>query len=403
MIKFDFSTYNKIESLDKYGEILKNLNNYFSKHDNHMGWSKTELLFDEDKIFKIKEKALFIKENCDVFLVVGIGGSFMGIKAIIDSLKPYFIQTTKPKVVFVGNSLSSEYLSELLAIIEKKEIIINVISKSGNTLEVLTAFDVLLSKMKEKYTEEELRERIIVTTDASINNELYNQAKNEQFEIIDTFKNIGGRFSVFTESGLLPFCVADIDIDKLINGVKEAMKDYDNPARYAIIRDIMINKGYHVEAFTVYEPKLGFFVEWLKQLYGESLGKAGKGALPYGVINTRDLHSIGQYIQEGKKIIFETVFVSNTVKNDIFSERFKKNISEINNIAYKSVAKAHFNDGINSSIFELDELNEFNIGYLFQFFMISVTISGLIENNDEVFTQSGVEKYKSILNTLLKE
>ncbi len=403
MIKFDFSTYNKIDDFSRYNEKLINLKAYLANHDEQMGWAKPELLFNEDKIFKIKEKALFIKENCDVFLVVGIGGSFMGTKAIIDALRPYFIQTVKPKVVFVGNSLSSEYLSELLTIIENKEVIINVISKSGNTLEVLTTYDILLSKMKEKYNDEELKKRIIITTEPSMGNTLFNESKEKGFEIIETFKNIGGRFSVFTESGLLPICVADIDINGIINGAKEALKDYNNPARYAIIRDIMINKGFIVEAFTAYEPKLAYFIEWLKQLYGESLGKKGKGALPYGVINTRDLHSLGQYIQEGPKIIFETLFVFDGSKYGIYSERYQKNLSEINNIAYQAVARAHFEDGVNSSIFEMDELNEFNIGYLFQFFMISVTISGFIEENDEVFTQDGVEKYKNILNGMLKK
>ncbi len=404
MIKFDFSTFNKIDDFSKYSNKLINLNEYFEKHKDLMGWYPIDTLCNEDKIFKIKEKALFIKENCDIFLVVGIGGSYMGSQAVIDALKPYnYNDSIKPKVIFVGTSLSTEYINYIIELIKEKSIIMNVISKSGNTLEVLAIYDILLSKMKEKYNDEELKKRIIVTTEVSISNTLYTESKEHGYDIIDTFDNIGGRFSIFTESGLLPICVSGISIENLISGAKDSMKDINNQARYSIVRDIMINKGKIVEAFTTYEPKLYYFIEWLKQLYGESLGKNNKGALPIGVVNTRDLHSLGQYIQEGPKMIFETVLVSTNSNNNIFVERYAKNLSELNNIAYKAVARAHFEDGIYSSIFEMDELNEYNIGYLLQFFMISVTISGLIEDNDEVFTQSGVEKYKNILKGMLNK
>lgn len=401
MIRFDFSTYNNVSDISKYREKLKNIENFFSKHKESMGWFDINNLCNEDKLFKIREKALYIKENSDILLVVGIGGSYMGSQAVIDALSPYIIKESK--VIFVGTSLSTDYLNEILKLIETKSVIMNVISKSGNTLEVLATYDVLLSKMKSKYNEEELKKRVIITTEPSINNTLYNDAKKDGFEIIETFKNIGGRFSVFTEAGLLPISVSGINIDNLINGAKEAMDDFNDEARYAIIRDIMIDKGKLVEAYIAYEPKLNYFLEWLKQLYAESLGKEESGVLPISLINTRDLHSMGQYIQDGPKIIFETLIIINNNKDNIYLERYRKNLSEINEIAYKAVSKAHFDGEINSSIIELTELNEANIGYLLQYFMVSVTISGLLENNDEVFTQNGVEAYKKVLNNMLKD
>ena len=404
MIKFDFVTYNKIEDYKKNGVKLKGVKEFFEKHKDMMGWYDIDNLCNDDKIFKIKEKALYIKENCDLFLVVGIGGSYMGSQALIDALNPYYKnETQKPQVMFVGNSLSNDYINYVLNLMDEKEVIINVISKSGNTLEILTTYDILLSKMKEKYKEDELKQRVIITTEVSINNTLYKEAKEKEFDVIDTFKNIGGRFSVFTESGLLPVCVSGINIENIINGAKEAMQDINNQARYALIRDIMIDNGKQIEAYTSYEPKLYYFLEWLKQLYAESLGKNNKGILPISIINTRDLHSMGQYIQEAPKIIFETLFVIKNNRNNIYIERYRKNLSEINDIAYKAVSKAHYDDNIFSNLFELDELNESNMGYLMQFFMVSVAMSGLLEDNEEVFTQNGVEKYKSILNSMLKE
>lgn len=401
MIRFDFTTYNNVSDISKYREKLKNIEDFFSKHKESMGWFDINSLCNEDKLFKIREKALYIKESSDILLVVGIGGSYMGSQAVIDALSPYIIKESR--VIFVGTSLSTDYLNEILKLIETKSVIMNVISKSGNTLEVLATYDVILSKMKSKYNEEELKKRVIITTEPSINNTLYNDAKKEGFEIIETFKNIGGRFSVFTEAGLLPISVAGINIDNLINGAKEAMDDFNDEARYAIIRDVMIDKGKLVEAYTAYEPKLNYFLEWLKQLYAESLGKEESGVLPISLINTRDLHSMGQYIQDGPKIIFETLIIINNTKDNIYLERYRKNLSEINEIAYKAVSKAHFDGEINSSIIELTELNEANIGYLLQYFMVSVTISGLLENNDEVFTQNGVEAYKNVLNNMLKD
>ncbi|MDD3995837.1 MAG: hypothetical protein PHC42_04000 [Bacilli bacterium] len=197
----------------------------------------------------------------------------MGSQALIDALNPYYKnETQKPQVMFVGNSLSNDYINYVLNLMDEKEVIINVISKSGNTLEILTTYDILLSKMKEKYKEDELKQRVIITTEVSINNTLYKEAKEKGFDVIDTFKNIGGRFSVFTESGLLPVCVSGINIENIINGAKEAMQDINNQARYALIRDIMIDNGKQIEAYTSYEPKLYYFLEWLKQLYAESLG-----------------------------------------------------------------------------------------------------------------------------------
>lgn len=401
MIRFDFSTYNRVSDISIYREKLKGINNFFDKHKENMGWFDLDKLCNEDKLFKIKEKALYIKENSDILLVVGIGGSYMGSKAVIEALNPYIIK--EPRVLFVGNSLSTEYLNEVLQLIDSKSIVMNVISKSGNTLEVLATYDILLSKMKTKYTDEELKSRVIITTEPSINNTLYNEAKSKGFEIIETFKNIGGRFSVFTEGGLLPMVVSNINIDNFVHGAKEAMKDFNDEARYAIIRDIMVNNGKLIEAYTTYEPKLSYFLEWLKQLYAESLGKNERGVLPISIVNTRDLHSMEQYIQDGPKIIYETLFIIQNTKDSIYIPRYKKNLSEINDIAYKAVSKAHFDGEVNSSIIELTELNEANMGYLMQFFMVSVTISGLLENNDDIFTQDGVEAYKNILNNMLKE
>ncbi len=398
MISFDFKTYSDItdEEIATYDPKIKELSNYFKTHQNMMGWAYPKNLKKQELIDEIKKTSLQIKNNCDAFLVVGIGGSYLGSLAVIESLSPYFYnEQKKPEIYFLGTSLSSEYLIELKELIKNKDIIVNYISKSGTTFETRVVFDLILDIMKEKYSSEELKERIILTGGNG-------KANAEGYKTFDIPNDIGGRYSVFTPVGLLPIAVAGINIEELLDGAIESQKTVNNQIKYAIIRDILYKKGTMVEAFVAYEPKLDALTEWLKQLYSESLGKDGKGTLPIGIINTRDLHSMGQFIQDGSHILFETVINILEVEKDIEVDEYKKSLNEINNIASKATSIAHFKDGVINNIINVDKLTTFNLGYILQFFMISCAVNGHLSDVD-AFNQEGVEKYKETMKKILAE
>ena len=317
--------------------------------------------------------------------------------------------TFKEKIKGFGPAMMSELLcyinpneyNEVFEYIKDKEIAVNVISKSGTTLEPSIAFDLMMKLMSEKYNDEELKKRVIVTTDKETGTlrELVNEKGYQSF-VVPTI--VGGRYSVFTPVGLLPIAVAGIDIEKLLLGVKDAMQnDLDVAAEYAIVRDIMYGKGKYIESFTIYDEKLMYFAEWLKQLFAESHGKEEKGILPISNINTRDLHSMGQYLQEGKNIIFETVI---GVKDNayIYIDKYKRDLNQINNIALDKVCEAHNNGYTPSSIIWLEKLTEQNLGELMQFFMFATIIGGyLLDINP--FDQPGVQEYKKLITEGLKE
>lgn len=403
MLNFDFETYNNKfidkQLLDLYRGKVKKIKEKFSNEE--LGhWTKLDTYISKEEFTNIKKTATSIREIADVFIVIGIGGSYMGSEAIIKALTPTY-KKDKPEIIFLGKNINPNEYNEVFEYIKDKEIAINVISKSGTTLEPSIAFDLMMKIMLEKYNEEELKKRVIVTTDAETGTlrELVNEKGYQSF-VVPTI--VGGRYSVFTPVGLLPIAVAGIDIEKLLLGVKDAMqKDLDIAAEYAIIRDIMYSKGKFIESYTIYDEKLMYFTEWLKQLFAESHGKEEKGILPISNINTRDLHSMGQYLQEGKNIIFETVI---GIKNNsyIYIDKYQRDLNQINNIALEKVCEAHNNGYTPSSIIWLDNLTEQNLGELMQFFMFATIIGGyLLDINP--FDQPGVQEYKKLITEGLKE
>ena len=389
-MRFDYETYMKKINYEKYTKDIEGINDNLVT-DSMTDWYNIEKCITKEELNEIKETANFVRKNCDVFLVIGIGGSFLGAKSVIEALTNYF-EKTKPEVIFVGTSLSSDYLHELYEHIKDKEVMINLISKSGSTLEPNLAFEYLMDKMEKKYSKEELSKRIIITTDR-YESKLLDLALEKDYRRFSVPTQIGGRYSVLTPVGLLPIAVAGLDIDKLLVGARKC--DKDEAIKYAIIRNELYSQGYYIESFTIYEEKMLYFTEWLKQLFAETQGKDNKGILPISVLNTRDLHSLGQYYQEGKRIIFETVI--NIVKErKNIKTNYGKSLNDINNIACDAVAKAHYNGGVYSNIIELDELNEETIGYLIYFFELSAAIGGYLLHVNP-FDQPGVSEYKRIM------
>ena len=381
MVKFDFDTYNDIDSTYDVEALYQQ----FIKEHPNVSWYQ----LDTD-IVKIKELAHTIREKADVFVVVGIGGSFLGAKAVIDALRPYF-NKPKPEIIFAGTDLSSDYLNDLLKYISNKEVYINVISKTGMTLESLVSFSVLLDFMKEKYPD--YQERIMVTT-SDTDGKLYALASNESLRVLPISGDIIGRYSVLTPVGLLPIAVAGIDIDALVRGAKKVKDDPKAVYDYVRVRKFMREEGRIIESFNVYEPKLDYFTEWLKQLFAESQGKNNNGTLPISTVNTRDLHSLGQYFQEGKPIIFSTTIYADS-KLDIDIKAYHKSMAEINKIAMESVASAHY-PHTKTNLITLDEINEVNIGYLIFFFEMAAMLGSYVLGVD-YDDQPGVNRYKEIL------
>lgn len=395
MIEFNFKNINKIIDVNLYKE-------YLTSHKDMTGWVDLPSLFNNELVGDIRATADYIRNNCDVLLNIGIGGNYLGTMAVIESLKLYFYNDNiKPEIYFLGTSLSSDYYHDLIEKIKDKDIIINVMSKSGSTFETMLFYKLIMKIMKEKYSEEELKRRIIIITNDKKEYFLEESKKNgfKTFYIPDS---IGGRYSVFTPAGLLPIAVSGINIDEIYRGALDANKDITKQIEYAITRKEMLDNNKFIEAFISYEQKLSYLLEWLKQLYAESLGKNNNGILPIAIINTRDLHSLGQYIQEGKKILFETIIHVKNSNNSIQIDEYNKTLDEINDIARISTTKAHEEENILNNTIIIDKLNEYNIGYLLQFFMISCSISGYLQNVN-AFNQDGVERYKSIMRELLNK
>lgn len=397
MLKFDFHSYNQKyiseDKIDSYVNTIEEIKSLFLT-GNLSHWMNVDTYITEDEINSIKNVSNKIRNICDVFIIIGIGGSYMGSKAIIEALSPKY-SIKKPEIIFLGKNINPNEYIEVLDYIKDKEVVVNVISKSGSTLEPEIAFDCIYKFLKDKYSHEELKERIIITTDAKKGTlrQLVNENGYTSFVVPDI---IGGRYSVFTPVGLLPIAVAGIDIDKLLMGVKNAMDNQlNNACYYAIIRDIMYESGKMIESYTIYDEKLTYLSEWLKQLFAESQGKEMKGILPITNVNTRDLHSMGQYLQEGKNIIFETVI---GIKNNnlLYVEKYQRDLNDINNMVLLKVCEAHNNGYTPSSIIWLDSLTEQELGELMQFFMFSAIIGGILLKINP-FNQPGVEEYKKLI------
>lgn len=380
---------------------------------------------DREEFIKIKRAAKKIREDSQVLIVIGIGGSYLGAKACIDALSHNFYNSLKdkdrkgPEIYYLGNSISASYMLDLFEAIEGKDVSVNIISKSGTTTEPAIAFRFMKEYMEEKYGREEAKNRIYATTDKERGalKELSNIEKYETFIIPD---DVGGRYSVLTPVGLLPIAVAGIDIDKMIEGAEEARVEYsnenleDNPAyQYAGVRNILYNKGKEIEILVNYEPALNYFSEWWKQLYGESEGKDGKGLFPASVNFTTDLHSMGQFIQDGKRNLFETIINIEKPKKDIKIKSTKDNLDGLNFLegksldfinkkAFEGTKEAHLNGNVPNLIIEIPELNEFYIGKLVYFFEIACAISGYLLGVNP-FDQPGVEEYKRNMFRLLEK
>ncbi len=385
MIKFDFNTYNDIELINY---DLSNIMSKFLSNNNMTDW-----YYLKDNIEEIKRNADIIRNNCDVFIVVGIGGSFLGSKAVIDLFSSYF--NNKPEILFVGNNLSSDYINNLLEYIKNKDIYVNVISKSGNTTETLLAYDILLDYMKEKY--DDYYNRIIITTNSE-DGTLLKYAKENNYKLFEISQNIPGRYSILSSVGLFPMAVAGIDIDKILLGAEKCRDNLDNCYKYTYLRNEMQKRGKYIESFDVYEPKLYSFTEWIKQLFAESQGKNSNAIFPVSTINPRDLHSIEQYYKSGKHILFSTTIFINS-KTNIYMKRFNKDLNQINKIVMESVIKTR-KDVMNTNLIELDSVNEEDIGYLIFFFEISAMLgSYLIGVN--YYDQPDVNSYKALMSSVL--
>ncbi|MBR1936216.1 MAG: glucose-6-phosphate isomerase [Bacilli bacterium] len=389
MIKFDFQTFTKsFINIDEYNDILNKKNDYIKKlkECSMTGWLEAP---DKDVITDIKITSKYIKDNFNCLIVVGIGGSYLGSYAFDSIFKSYF-NNNNFEVIYAGTTLSSKYLHELSKYIQNKNVCLYVISKSGSTLETSITYKFLKDELKRKYKEEELKNRIILCTNDS-NGKLFDESIKYKYKTFTFPKNIGGRYSFMTPAHLLPLSL-NYNLDEIIEGYLEGQKLYDVAFEYATTRFMLFKQKKYIENFCVYEENLGPFTEWLKQLFAETEGKNGKGVFPVSTINTRDLHSLGQFIQEGNKIIFET-FIK-VANSDDFVEYQKKELQTINNIVLESVINAHYKGGVPILQIELTDLDYETISTLMFFFMLSAAFSALLFEVDP-FNQPGVEVYKS--------
>ena len=388
-----------------------------------LGWLNLPTDYDKDEFARIKQAARRIQEKADVLVVIGIGGSYLGAKAVIDALNNYFYnwqskeKRRTPQIVYAGNNISGSYLKQLVDFLEGKEVCLNVISKSGTTTEPAIAFRVLKNWMEEKYGKQEAASRIFATTDKA-RGALRGLADKEGYETFVIADDIGGRYSVLTAVGLLPIAVSGIDIDELMRGAQAGQTEYDNADfsknmcyQYAAARNILYNQGKTTEILVDYEPVLFFFAEWWKQLYGESEGKDHKGILPAAVHFSTDLHSMGQYIQEGRRDLFETVIHIENSAADMTIGREAEDLDGLNYLsgqgfhfvnekAFEGTLLAHLDGGTPNLLIHVEKLDAFHLGQLIYFFEIGCGISGNVLGVNP-FNQPGVEAYKTNMFALL--
>lgn len=394
MVKFDFDTYSK-NYIDE--EIFnKNFNRkeeIFSKFNNSemIGWTRKVDNSIIDEILSLRNE---VKSNANCFVVVGIGGSYLGSKAINDIFSDYY-EDPSFEIIYLGNNLSSKYIRDTLEYLKNKDFYVNVISKSGNTKEVEVSYELIKSLMNEKYSEEEKRKRIIITTDSN-SGKLREEVKKFNYRSFVIPSDIGGRYSLITPAHLLPLSFK-LDIKKLVNGFYSGLELKDEAMYYASIRKSLFDTGKYIENYSVYEENFNYFLEWLKQLFAESEGKDFKGIFPVSTIGTRDLHSLGQFIQEGNPVIFETFIKILNVTDFKYENR---RLDEINNIVLDSVVQAHIKSGVRCNIIEVSEIDEESIGLLCAFFMLSAAYSGYLFDVNP-FNQPGVEVYKECLRNNL--
>lgn len=385
-----------------------------------LGWVDLPVNYDKDEFERIKKAAAKIKSDSKALVVIGIGGSYLGARAAIEfctSQNYNLVSKDTPNIYFSGNSISGNSLSELVELVKDVDFSVNVISKSGTTTEPAIAFRIFRELLIEKYGEEEAAKRIYVTTDKCRGTlkEFSDKSGYETFVVPD---DVGGRYSVLTAVGLLPIAVAGIDIDKMMQGAADARNDYsvcdlekNDCYKYAALRNILLGKGKAVELMVAYEPDFTMMNEWFKQLYGESEGKDGKGIFPASVVCSTDLHSMGQYIQDGVRMLFETSVMFTKPKREVTIKEDEvnadglnflagKTMDFVNRKAYEGTLLAHVDGGVPNICIEVPEMNEYEFGYLVYFFEKACAISGYILGVNP-FNQPGVESYKKNMFALL--
>jgi len=388
-----------------------------------LGWLDLPSNYDREEFSRIRKAALKIRKDSDVLLVIGIGGSYLGARAAIELLSHSFANIASkkvrksPQILFCGNSLSANYLQDLMDLLEGKDVSVNIISKSGTTTEPAIAFRIFRAYMENKYGKEEAKGRIYATTDKA-RGALKGLADEEGYETFVVPDDVGGRFSVLTAVGLLPIAVAGIDIREIMKGAKDASLAYkkvsvtENPCyRYAAVRNCLLRSGYSTEIMVNYEPSFHYMTEWWKQLFGESEGKDGRGIFPAGVDNTTDLHSMGQYVQDGQRILFETVVAIDIPRHTFEIPNDKDNLdglnflsgmdlNEVNKKALQGTVLAHVDGKVPNLIVHVPELTAYWFGQLVYFFEKACGISGYLLSVNP-FNQPGVEAYKKNMFALL--
>ena len=417
----DFLRENDLKGLEgQVSDAHKAVNAKSGLGNDFLGWVNLPTDYDKEEFARIKKAAEKIRKDTDVLIVIGIGGSYLGARAAIEFLKgPYYnsLRDGAPEIYFAGNSISGSYLSDIIKLCEGKRVSVNIISKSGTTTEPAVAFRVFRKYLEEQYGEAEAAKRIYCTTDKA-RGTLKALADEKGYECFVVPDDVGGRFSVLTAVGLLPIAAAGADIDKLMAGAANASVKFNNEDMYkndcytyAAIRNAFYRKGKSVELLVSYEPRFAMMAEWFKQLFGESEGKDNKGLFPASVIFSTDLHSMGQYVQDGSRIMFETVVTFNETDKDVVIEEESNNgdglnfmagktMSFVNEKAFEGTVLAHTDGGVPNLVINVDKPDEENLGELIYFFEKACAISGYMLGVNP-FDQPGVESYKKNMFALL--
>ena len=420
----NFFNENELKQIKPYVELANEvLTSKSGAGNDFLGWVDLPENYDKDEFARIKKAAEKIKNDSEVLVVIGIGGSYLGAKAAIEFLSHSFYNNLPkdkrktPEIYFAGTNMSGVYLQHLIEVVGDRDFSVNVISKSGTTTEPAIAFRVFKKMLEEKYGKEEAAKRIYATTDKE-KGALKTLATTEGYETFVVPDNVGGRFSVLTAVGLLPIAAAGIDIDDLMAGAKDAMNDFANKnmdenqaLQYAAVRNILHRKGKDLELMVNYEPRVHYLAEWWKQLFGESEGKDGKGLYPTSADFSADLHSLGQYIQEGKRLFFETVVSIGKPEVEFVIESDKDNLDGLNFIAGKTldyvnkkatdgVILAHIDGDVPNLGVNIPEATPYHLGYTFYFFEKACGVSGYLLGVNP-FDQPGVEAYKKNMFALL--
>lgn len=421
MIKLDLT--NVIENIPfaDYEERVKQINKMINEKtgagNDFLGWTTWPTDYDKEEFVRIKKAAKEIRDNYDVLVVAGIGGSYLGARCAIEALRGLY-PNDKLEIIYFGNTLSATYIAQVLKYLENKKFAINVISKSGTTTETSVAFRLLKELLIKKVGKENAAKAIYATTDKA-RGALKKEADEEGYQTFVIPDDIGGRYSVITAVGLLPIAASGLDIDELMKGCATAQKDFDNDDlktnicyQYAVCRNYFLNHNKQVELFVTYEPQFTQIGEWLKQLFGESEGKEKKGLLPDSVTFSTDLHSLGQFIQEGSPVLFETIVRTEKTNLDVEVPHDEENLdglnflegkkmSFINEKAFEGTLRAHVDDGkVPNIVITIEQMTPYNLGYLFYFFMRACAMSCYLTGINP-FNQPGVEIYKKNMFHLL--